>query len=343
MLQPFVVGLGRAGAGLHLPVLAKARAAASELFHPRPVVACDPDPERRRAASGVTTVDSTRAAAELLDPDSTVVHLCTPPQNRAELLAGLAELGFQRFIVEKPLATDVRELDEISALRSRHGLDPAVVTHWLDSELTRRLKSLIRQQRLGELRSIAVDQHKPRFTRSTSADGHPTAFDVEVPHSLAVVLHLAGSAAVRHATWTDMHAPSCLLPRMGSARMALQHHNGVVTEIFSDLTAPMKQRQITLEFDRGQAIGQYPISESDDHAQLLIRGESTSREVFRDDALTNFVVSAYRHFQSATRSDHGTFDLHYDVVGLLAAAKRLCLAAEQVVTSPPKESLHHAC
>ncbi|MGW3467620.1 hypothetical protein ACWDKQ_03945 [Saccharopolyspora sp. NPDC000995] len=341
MLQPFVVGLGRAGAGLHLPVLAKARAAASELFRPGPVVACDPDPNKRPATPGVTTVDSARAAAQRLDPDGTVVHLCTPPQNRAETLAVLAELGFQRFIIEKPLATGVDELGEISALRGRHGLDPAVVTHWLDSELTRRLLSLIRQQPLGELRSIAVAQHKPRFTRSTGVDGHPTAFDVEIPHSLGVVLHLAGPATVRHAKWTDMHGPSAVLPRMGSAQLVLQHHNGVVTEIFSDLTAPVKQRQITLEFDRGQAIGHYPISDSDDHAQLVIRGESPSREVFCDDALTSFMVRAYRHFQAAARGDHGTFDLHCDVVGLLTAAKRHCLAAEQVLPSTPKGRIGH--
>lgn len=343
MLQPFVVGLGRAGAGLHLPVLAKARAAASELFRPGPVVACDPDLGKHPVAPGVTTVGSARAAAELLDPGGTVVHLCTPPQNRAPALAELSELGFQRFIIEKPLAIDVEELGEISALRGRHGLDPAVVSQWLDSELTRRLGALIRQQRLGELRSIAVAQHKPRFTRSSRADGHPTAFDVEVPHSLALVLHLAGPAALRHAQWTDMHGPEVVLPRMGSARLGLQHQNGVVTEIFSDLTAPVQQRQITLEFDRGQAIGHYPLSESDDHAQLVIRGESPDREVFRDDALTNFVVSAYRHFQSPARSDHGTFDLHCEVVELIAEAKHRCLAAEQGVTSAAKGVLHDAC
>jgi predicted dehydrogenase len=342
MLQPFVVGLGRAGAGLHLPVLAKARSTASELFRPGPVVGYDPDPDKRRAVPGVTTVDSAHAAAALLDPDGTVVHLCTPPQHRAKALAELAELGFRRFIIEKPLATGVDELGEISALRGRHDLDPAVVTHWLDSELTRRLESLIRQQRLGELRSIAVVQHKPRFTRSTGADGHPTAFDVEIPHSLGVVLHLAGPAAVRHAKWTDMHCPDAVLPRMGSARLLLQHQNGVVTEIFSDLTAPVKQRQITLEFDRGQAIGHYPISESDDHAHLLIRGESPSREVFRDDALTSFMVRTYRHFQSAGCDDHGTFDLHCQVVELITAAKRHCLAAEQAVISTPKGIFHDA-
>lgn len=326
MLQSLVVGLGRAGAGLHLRVLAQARATAGELFHPGPVVACDPAPEARGERPGVTVVESVRAAAALLPPEDTVVHLCTPPVDRAALLGELGDLGFRRIIVEKPLATG---LDEYAAVRracDEHGLAPAVVTHWLDAELTHRLQALTMRRAFGDLRSISVTQDKPRFQRSTLDEGHPTAFDVEIPHALGVVLRLAGPAELLDAKWTDMRSEDFTLPRMGGARLVLRHRGGVLSEISSDLTAPVRERRISLDFERGRATGHFPLSEHDDHAQLTTTGDRV-RRVFRDDALTAFVLRAYRHFLHPDPRPDGTFALHGEILRLIAAAKQHCLTA----------------
>lgn len=339
MLQPLVIGLGRAGSGLHLRALAKARVEAAELFPAGPVVACDLDPEVRRNSSGVHTVDSVSAAAELLDPATTVAHVCTPPTQRVSVLAELAVHGFRQVIIEKPLATDTHALESVCQLVHQHGLDLAVVAHWLDSELTARLVSLVRGGRLGPLRGITVAQHKPRFTRSASAGEHPTAFDVEVPHSLGVVLRLAGPADLLDAEWTDMHCDGSVFPRVGSAQLTLQHHNGVRSAIGSDLTSPVQERRIALEFTRGNATGHYPISDRDHHAQLVVAGR---RQIFPDDALTRFLVLAYRHFDGnrgrfdGNQADHGTFDLHCDIVRLVDAAKHRCALV------PPERIVDHA-
>ncbi|MDA3642411.1 Gfo/Idh/MocA family oxidoreductase [Saccharopolyspora indica] len=326
MLHALVLGLGRAGAGLHLRVLTKARATAPELFHPGPVIGCDPAPGARQDLPGAITTDSLAAAAELLDPQRTVVHVCTPPTSRAAVLTRLAQHGFRRAIVEKPLATGTDDLREIDDLRRRHGLDLVVVSHWMAAELTERITALVRGGALGDLRSIRFTQDKPRFTRSAATHGHPTAFDVELPHSLGVVLQLAGPAEVERAACTDMHGPDAVLPAMGSAHLVLRHAGGVTSELSSDLTAPVQQRRIALELTGGEVTGHYPISDQDDHAQLLVDGQ---RQVFRDDALTRFVLRAYHHFQDPSPIEHPTLQVHREVVRLLAEAKQSCAAAAE--------------
>lgn len=317
MLQPFVIGLGRAGSGLHLRVLAQAREIAAGLFAPGPVVACDPDPKRHRP--DVVITGSIGAAAATLDPERTVTHVCTPPKGRAAVLAELADHGFRRIIVEKPLATDLDELAAIEALRERRSLDIAVVSHWLDSRLTEHLTGLVGR---GRLRGITFDQDKPRFTRSCASTAHPSAFDVELPHSLGVVLRLAGRAELTAAECTDMRFAETVLPGLGGARLELAHASGVRSEIRSDLTAPIRRRRITLELDGGRVVGHYPVGADDDHAQLEINGR---RVVFRDDALTRWMVRAYLHHNRSC-GEHGTFDLHAGIIRLIAAAKERTLA-----------------
>lgn len=353
MLHPLVIGLGRSGAGLHLRALAKARAAAGDLFTTGPVLACDTDAEARRAATGVRAVESLPAAVEQIDPASTVAHVCTPPAERVPVLTELAVHGIRRAVVEKPLATGLDELAAIRRLVAQHDMDVVVVAHWLDSALTARLAALISSGRLGTLRRIAVAQHKPRFTRSTTGSQHPTAFDVEIPHSLGLVLHLAGSADLLDAAWTDMHCGGTVLPRVGSARLALQHRTGVRTDIDSDLTSPVQERRVALEFTRGSATGHFPISDRDDHAQLLIGGQ---REIFRDDALTEFTLRAYRHFHQDSGPRHD-FDLQCQVVRLVADAKKhcagpasaqpipasdRCMAERAPRSAVPERTAHHA-
>ncbi|WP_157570637.1 hypothetical protein [Microtetraspora malaysiensis] len=43
------------------------------------------------------------------------------------------------------------------------------------------LRAAVDTGKFGGLRRIRVVQNKPRFTHGTTAPGHPTAFDIEVP------------------------------------------------------------------------------------------------------------------------------------------------------------------
>lgn len=328
MLHTFIVGMGRAGEGLHLPSLSKVRVASPGLLAPAPVVVFDP--YRPLAdAPGVVAVGSLQEAAGRVLPCRTVVHLCTPPHVRSSMLGGLAELGYRKIIVEKPLAVDLAGLAAVARIRRRWELEITVAAHWLDSALTCRLRTAVDTGRYGRLLSIHVVQNKPRFTRSIAAPHHPTAFDVEVPHALPVVLSLAGGARVADASWGDMVAERSRMPRLGRARLRLDHHSGVRTEIDSDLTSPVRERRITLEFEGATLIGHYPCSEADHTAQLrtMTADGDATWSTFSDDALPAFLRGAYRRY-AGSASAPGTLPVQVDAVRLLTEAKRLCAAHE---------------
>lgn len=342
-LQPLIVGLGRSGAGLHLKVLQR--------IPTGPPVACDPRPEAGRDLHGVTVTRSLADAARLLTPAHTVVHVCTPPATRPAVIAELAAHGFTKLLVDKPLALDDGALDEVLRLRRRHDLDMEVVTQWLAADLTHELRRLVRERPLGPLRSISVAQHKPRFLRTLvtegTGEGHPSALDVEIPHSLGVVLDLAGPARLRDAHWHAMRCGDAVRPRMGGTRLTLEHASGVRTEIASDLTSPIQQRSFTLRFERGTATGHFPLSEHDDHAQLVIEtGEGRHVHVFRDDSLTAFVRRAYQRFPTGRRAD---FAPYREAARLLCAAKEHCRRTDddaetdtETDPEPRKEATCHA-
>ncbi|MFY7065792.1 Gfo/Idh/MocA family oxidoreductase [Nocardiopsis changdeensis] len=333
MLHTLIVGLGRSGRGLHAPSLAKARAGGGGGRAPRP--RGGPHPPHPRA-EGVTAVPSLEEAARRLPPRSTVVHLCTPPHLRAEPLERLARLGYRMVVVEKPLALDLAELAAIARLRRRWGLRLTVATPWTASALSARLLAVHRSGVFGRLRTLTVLQHKPRFTRTLESSGHPTAFDVEVPHALAVAVALAGDAEVAGAELDDMAFDGIRLPGLGAARMDLVHHTGVLTRIESDLTSPLRERRIVLEFDEAVLTGHYPCSDADHTAQLTVaaHGRGPTRSVFTDDALTAFWHRCYARFAQPAR-DLGDLPVHVEAVRLLAEAKDLCSAraAEQEVES----------
>ncbi|MGH3693830.1 MAG: Gfo/Idh/MocA family oxidoreductase [Pseudonocardiaceae bacterium] len=332
MFRSLIVGLGRSGRGLHLPVLSRARAmrASTHLFDARPIIAFDPWGTRSELPSAVLVVRSLEQAGEMADPDRTVVHLCSPPATRVELLEQLARCGFQKVVVEKPLAVDDQELAEITRLRQTWNLDMVVVAPWLASSLTQRIRQTLHHGELGALQSVFVVQRKPRFTRSLAGCGHPSAFDIEMPHSLGVVLAIAGDATVCHAQLTDMRFEDVVFPRLGSAWLSLDHNSGVGTEILSDLTSPTRERRITLKLEHGTLIGHYSNSEADHTAQLIttVRGRET-RSVFHDDALTIFMIQTYEHFATAEH-DNDDLLLNAEVVRLLSEAKRICTVSEQI-------------
>lgn len=333
MLRTLIVGLGRAGLGLHWSVLRKLRATVDPHFADEPPVVYEVrDISRLAAEHGLVAATSLTQARQMLDPAHTVVHLCTPPALRLATLHELAELGFRQILVEKPLATDPETLHEIMEVRRLHGLRMVVVAHWLDSELTRRIIELTRSADLGELQSVTFAQRKPRMLRTLRGQGtqdHPTAFDVEPPHSVGVALQVAGHAEVVGARCTDMHVGEVVVPRMGSAHLILQHDQGAQTEIFSDLTSPVRERRIALGFSGGRAVGYYPGSEDDDfaHLQVMANGRAETHHIFPDDSLSTFLARTYRRFTSNVDMD-SDFEFSARVTGLLNDAKVLCRSRE---------------
>lgn len=346
MLNTFIVGGGRAGLGLHWPVLRKLRALPDDSgrWSPDPPVVWDvQDIHEQALAEGLVPADSLAHAAKLADPARTVVHLCTPPVDRFATLQELADLGYTRIVVEKPMTVGVAGLEAIDMLARVRGLRLRVVSPWLASSLTHELAELVRYGAVGELgglgglRSLSFTQFKPRWTRTLRSNNHTTAFDVELPHSLGVALRLAGDARIVDAALTDMRIGDTVIPKMGSARLTLQHHNGVTTEIASDLTSPIRERRIGLRFDTGHVVGHYPISDVDHHASLTVHdgaggGTATPRILF-DDALTTYIDHAYRDYEAGADRAGGSggwddYAIARRVVQLLQEAHLMAAARE---------------
>jgi predicted dehydrogenase len=314
MPHTVVVGLGRSGAGLHLPVLTRLRAEFPELFGSQPIVGFDSGTGMALRDGCVDVVaDSLLRLEAFVPPGDTVVHVCTPPDTRVAVLTSLAAQGFRRFVVEKPVAGDLAALAAVERLRATYGLRVVVVTHWLASALTRRLVRLVRSEEHGPLTAITVHQDKPRFTRAGNP-AHADAFEVEIPHALAVALTIAGPAELTGAGWTDPPTGP-----LGGAWLTVRHRGGTRTTIHSDLTSPVRRREITLRLRDTTVVGHYPVSADDHHAQLRIG--AGPREVFEDEALGAFLLAAYRYFTGATVAPPGEFAVHAAVVRVLAAAR----------------------
>ncbi|MFI9627376.1 Gfo/Idh/MocA family oxidoreductase [Streptomyces sp. NPDC052042] len=322
MLQPLVIGLGRSGAGLHLKALRNL--ARSRQIPLGPVVGCDPRPDLARDLSGVDlTTSPEQALRRVRDPRATVAHVCTPPHDRLPLLRQLADHGVRHLLIEKPIATTRDELASLLRLRERAGLGLMAVTHWLAAELTRRLRKLVTEQPYGPLRRLAIDQDKPRFTRSLASGSHRTALEVEIPHALALAVHLCGPAQVVRASCTELRTDQEARPHLGGARVELHHGSGVRTTLRSDLTSPVRRRSAELEFRDATLVAHYPVGEDDNHAQLQLPGRAP--QIFRDDALLAFFHSAYQGFAAdgSPGSAQGYFATTTEAARLVCEAKAL--------------------
>ncbi|TDB90710.1 Gfo/Idh/MocA family oxidoreductase [Actinomadura sp. KC216] len=336
-MHTLIIGMGRAGTGLHWPVLRKLRSEpeSSGLFSGEPPLAWDiRGPAAGDAPPGLRLLKSLKQARKLVDPGRTVVHVCTPPQQRVETVRRLAELGFRHLLLEKPLADRYPDARRIAELRAELGLRIIVVAPWQTSALTRRAADLVASGTLGELRSVTFSQRKPRFERTLRDGSGLTVFDVEPPHSVGVALTLAGDAEVAAASWSDLRIGDAHVPRMGAGRLTLRHA-AARTRIFSDLAAPVRERRLTLRFTGGTFTGHYPVSESDCYAFALVSTPGgTTEDRFPDDSLTEFIRHTYLTFAGA-RPDGDEFGLGLRVARLLDDAKAMCRGLDDGAAAPP--------
>jgi predicted dehydrogenase len=319
MFSTLIVGFGHAGRNLHLPCLAKARAAEPGLFGAVGVVEPAPVESPLPRFADLTDVSG-------FPSERTIVHVCTPPADHATTLCRLAQMGFRRVVTEKPLAESADELPRIRRACAEQALDLLVVANWLHSTLTDRIRALLRSGRLAPVVEVKSQQHKPRFARTLASRSHATAFDVELPHQVALALDLFGSpAAVASATVTSMHAAGREVPFMGSAQIELLHPGGVRSTLTSDLATFRRVRSLEITCARGRLLGHYPIDAGEGFAGLSIQTADcrAAEEVFEDDPLTACFTDFYRHF--AGRGPRPASDLTFNasVISVLEEAKRL--------------------
>ena len=178
---------------------------------------------------------------------------------------------------------------------------------------------------------------EPRLRRTFAAPHPGTALDVEPPQSLALALALAGNGEVVSATVDNTPlVDGRWVPDMGAATLTIQHRGGVVTEIASDLAAPVWEQRVLVEFARGAVECHYPLGAGEDHAQMTWMPErgASRREIFADDATRQGLLETYRLFVSDSWPEP-SLRLHARVVELLIEAKAQSRTVAPAAPTPP--------
>lgn len=323
-LDAVVVGLGRAGMGLHIPVLEKIRhdsAAASPFGGVVGVVDA--------AEAGIARslhrlqydygydprgISSATSLAELtgVDPDNTIVHICTPAHDHAPALRAATDAGFRRIIVEKPCAANAAEVDEMQRIVDRTGADVAVINPYLYSRSVASCKAKIQQ--LGRLpHYLEFEMSKPRITPTLAGRSRPeSVMDVELPHQIATALHLTEAsryrvlrAEVRHMHYREVDTEPCqVVPNMGVGILVLELDDCIAV-LVSSLDALTRTRVLKLRFPNTEHIEAFLPVTGDDHTSVVIEyaGHNTDGSIEQtrvaklpDDMLAACLFDSYSRF-----------------------------------------------
>ncbi len=311
-LTPVLIGYGHAGRDLHHRALRTLGGPGVR------TVVCDPvRPDHLPAGTvGVPHVD---ALPDMVDLRDAVVHVTTPVESHVEVAERLAELGAARIIVEKPVARTVESAMRLSALAAG-GVAVVPVSIWPSSVLTRAVMEVIASGAVGTVEGIEIEQNKPRFTRTVDNPAHRSAWEVEMPHQVLLALHLAGPVeTLDMAMLWDMELPGGgFAAGMGRASLSLTHRSGITSCLISDLTAPTRQRCLTVLGDRGSIVAHYPVGSDDDVGHLYVSGRR--RTLVNDRPLDQFLLAAYRHFADEGPPPPAGLDIHLQTIDLLSRA-----------------------
>ncbi len=229
-----VVGCGSWG-GNHLRVW-------TELGHL--AGACDVDPSRLSAVGpGVTRYEST--AAVFADPDVDAVVLATPAPTHGRLARAALEAG-KDVLVEKPLALDLAEAEEVVALaeaRSRVLMVGHVVEY---HPAFVRLGELIRAGELGQVRYAYA--HRLNLGRVRTEESALWSF---APHDLSLLLRLLPGRPVD----VSGHGGAYLSPGVADVTvMTLRFEGGARAHVFVSWLHPFKEHRFVVVGDRQMAI-----------------------------------------------------------------------------------------
>jgi predicted dehydrogenase len=351
-LDAVVVGLGRAGLGLHIPVLEKIRRDGAEASPFGGVVGLVDPVERgiKRALHRLEydhgydpgPIRCATSLAELtgVDPDNAVVHICTPADDHAPSLRAATEAGFRRIIVEKPCAANVADVDEMRRIADRTGASIAVINPYLYSRSVAACKA--KMQELGRLpHYLEFEMSKPRITPTLAGRSKPeSVMDVELPHQIATALYLTGAsryrvlrAEVRHMHYREMDTEPCqVVPNMGIGVIVLELDECIAV-LVSSLDALTRTRVLKLRFPNSEHIEAFLPVTGDDHTSVIIEyaghntdGSADQQRVAKvpDNMLARCLFDMYSRF--LTDSPHPS-DLTFNrkVVDVMDTAKTFAM------------------
>jgi predicted dehydrogenase len=323
-LGAVVVGLGRAGMGLHIPVLEKIRhdGAAASPFSAVVGLVDSAEAGIRRAQHRLQydygydprRVSCATSLADLtgVDPDHAIVHICTPAEDHVSALRAATEAGFRRIIVEKPCAANTADVDEMRRIADRTGASIGVINPYLYSRSVASCKDRI--QELGRLpHYLEFEMSKPRITPTLAGRSKPeSVMDVELPHQIATALYLTEAsryrllrAEVRHMHYREMDTEPCqVVPNMGIGVIVLELDECIAV-LVSSLDALTRTRVLKLRFPGSEHIEAFLPVTGDDHTSVIIEysgrntdGSTEQQRVAKlpDDMLARCLFDMYSRF-----------------------------------------------
>ncbi|ENQ3104963.1 Gfo/Idh/MocA family oxidoreductase [Bacillus cereus] len=333
MLQSIIVGFGRSGQYLHLPCIKKAAFSAEnkQLFKQN-ILIVDPFIEKNNC---IEPLPLYRSIYELVkcNPNvikDSVLHICTPPNQHVPTIMEGVNLGFKNIIVEKPLTTNIKELNKLIEYSEDKDINIVIIANWLSSSLTYKIKDHIDNGLYGNVREILLEQDKPRFSRSINNTSHTNAFEVETPHQLALACYLLGvNTKIVHSKIYDMNIDQKKLVGMGGAEITLQHPSGSLCFIKSNLTSLVRKRMIKVSFDEYTIVGYYPSGSDDSYSKFMLFNKNhqlITSELIYDDSLSSCFLEYYTYFNDM-KSKKPVSDMHFNkqVVAMLDQAKKLAI------------------
>lgn len=323
-LGAVIVGLGRAGLGLHIPVLENIRRAGPAASPFGAVVGLVDSVEAgtRRALHRLEydygydprRISCAPSLGELrgVDPDNTIVHICTPADDHAPALRAATEAGYRRIIIEKPCAANTAEVDEMRRIADRTGASIAVINPYLYSRSVASCREKI--QELGRLpHYLEFEMSKPRITPTLAGRSRPeSVMDVELPHQIATALYLTEAskyrvlrAEVRHMHYREIDTEPCrVVPNMGVGIIVLELDQCIAV-LVSSLDSLTRTRVLKLRFSNTDHIEAFLPVTGDDHTSVIIEysgrntdGSTEQQRIAKlpDDMLSRCLFDMYARF-----------------------------------------------
>ena len=323
-LGAVIVGLGRAGMGLHIPVLEKIRrnGAGTSPFGAVVGLVDTAESGARRALHRLEAdygydphqVSCGRSLTDLrgIDPENTIVHICTPADDHASALRAATDAGYRRIIVEKPCAANTAEVDEMQRVADRTGASIAVINPYLYSRSVASCMDKI-QQVGRQPHYLEFEMSKPRTAPTLAGRSKPeSVMDVELPHQIATALHLTQSsryrvlrAEVRHMHYRETDTEACQVVRNMGLGVIVLELDECVAVLVSYLDALTRTRELKLRFPNHEHIEAFLPVTGDDHTSVIIEysgrnsdGSMEQRRVAKlpDDMLTRCLFDMYSRF-----------------------------------------------
>ena len=266
---------------------------------------------------------------ELRQPEA-VIDICTPTATHREIIEKMADAGFNRFLVEKPLVTTADDLDWI---RSKN-IHVAIMQNYMFSQATKRTLDLIRTSEIVPKSMVSIfckDRiHESIMKRGFKGDEPPHVFTIEIPHQLYLATEFLGSAKVEAAYTESMRINDSVFPSHGTGVIYLEHPSSISVH-FSCLSSYKPIKCVVISDNNGRTLTiNYPTSKSVLTSTIEMQGimGNYRKEVFENDDMMKDALDYYYTSLTSGASDYensryGSIDDALTVIEALSKNKSI--------------------